>query len=167
MHISGLVRLNSIGNDMGPSLLPPLTDSSNYSPSTKPESLHVSCFSNSIDIQKTQKQMIDYLSNPNYTFFSLNPSGNFPRISLPNPFSSVQSSPLQGNLQYLGPVQMQESSISNGLIERQSLKTEKGMVSTDVNRGISNLEIGRRSFEDIAAPSASVGQLDFDCLWNY
>ncbi|KAM7471424.1 hypothetical protein LguiA_009607 [Lonicera macranthoides] len=173
VHISGLVRLNSNGNDTGPSLLPPLMDSSNYSPSTKPESLHVPCFSNSIDIQKTQKQIIDYLSNPNYPFFCPNPSVNFPRISLPNPFPFVQSTPFQGNLQYSGPVQMQENSIPNGLVENydpnmtQSLKTEKEMVSTGVNRGISNLEIGRRSFEDLAAPSVSVGQLDFDCLWNY
>ncbi|KAK9119192.1 hypothetical protein Scep_017285 [Stephania cephalantha] len=67
-YVSGLVRLSSIGEDLGhnnnnnsasSSLLPPLMDSSPYSTSTKTksgaaETAHVTCFSNSMESQKDQ-----------------------------------------------------------------------------------------------------------------
>ncbi|KAL7161357.1 hypothetical protein ACSBR2_041919 [Camellia fascicularis] len=185
IHISGLVRLNSIGNELGP-VLPPLMDSSPYGDRTKPatsESVHVSCFSNPIDIQKGQQEMmmIDYINNPLFAASS-NPSDFFPRLSLPNSF---YSGPIQGNLQFPGSISMQDHAILRGLIEnygpnmKQSLKREKEIVSvsqetglsndmnTEISSVVSNIQMGRRSFEDQGAPSTSVGPADLDYLWNY
>ncbi|CBI15205.3 unnamed protein product, partial [Vitis vinifera] len=53
-HISGIGRLSSYGNELNPSVLPPLMDASAaYNPRTRPatsQSPHVPCFSNPIDI---------------------------------------------------------------------------------------------------------------------
>ena len=59
-HISGLVRLGSFGNELGPSVLPALMDSSPFNGKTKPmdESVYVPCFSNPIDIQRNQQESI-------------------------------------------------------------------------------------------------------------
>ncbi|KAL6995175.1 hypothetical protein U1Q18_005310, partial [Sarracenia purpurea var. burkii] len=187
IHISGLVRLNSVGNELGPPVLPPLIDPSPYSGRSKPaasETVHVSCFSNPNDIQKTQQEMVDhYLYNP---LFASNPSDFFPRIPLPYSFYPVQPAPVQGNLQYPGTFSVQDQAILRGLIEncgpttKQSLKTEKEMATSvsqetglsnemnaEISSVVSNLEPRRRPFEYPAAPSTSVGPVDLDYFWNY
>lgn len=170
VHISGLMRLNSFENEMAPNVLPPLMDSSLHGEVR--ESLHVPCFSNTIEIQKSQKEMINYFNNPVYPFTS-NASADI----------IFQSGPIPGNLAYPGTLPMQEQSILRGLFEnygsnnvRQILKTEKEMISasqetglsTDMNTEISSVvDMGKRCFEDQEAPSAAVGALYFDGLWNY
>ncbi|KAF7838480.1 NAC domain-containing protein 100-like [Senna tora] len=55
-HISGIMRLESIGNELGSSGLPPLTDSSSSSrPLLMTESAYVPCFSNPIDAQRNHQ----------------------------------------------------------------------------------------------------------------
>ncbi|KAA8540982.1 hypothetical protein F0562_024880 [Nyssa sinensis] len=181
VHISGMVRLNSFGNELGP-LLPPLMDSSTYSGRTKAavsESVHVPCFSNPIASQKNQE------INPPFPVSS-NPSDFFPRNSLPNPvYSTLSAPPIQGNLPYPSSLSMQGQAILRGLLEnygpnmKQSFKTEKEMISvsqetglstdmnTEISSVVSNFEMGKRAFEDQEAPSTSVGQLGLDYLWNY
>ncbi|CAK9138132.1 unnamed protein product [Ilex paraguariensis] len=178
VHISGLGKFNSVENEMIPSVLPPLTDSS--------PSVHVHCFSNPIDAdQKNQEEKINYFSNPLFSVPS-NPSEIFPRISVSDSFPLAQSVPVQGNWQYpVGSFPSQDQAILRNLIQNygpnmsQSFKTEKEMISvsqetglstdmnTEISSVVSNLEIGRNSFEDQGAPSTSAGPLDLDCIWNY
>nr|AZL19352.2 NAC transcription factor 6 [Actinidia deliciosa] len=189
IHFSGLVRLNSIGNELGP-ILPPLTDSLPFRPKspTASESVHVSCFSNSIDIPKTQQEMIEYVNNPLFSGGASSiPPDIFSRISIPNPFYLAQAAPIQGNMQYPGPFSMQDQAILRDLLEnygpntKQSHKTEKKMVSvsqetglsnnmnTEISSVVSNLEMRRRGFQDQiqGAPSTSVGPIDPGYIWNY
>ncbi|GFZ03605.1 NAC domain containing protein 80 [Actinidia rufa] len=185
----GLVRLNSIGNELG-QILPPLTDSLPFRPKspTASESVHVSCFSNSIDIPKTQQEMTEYVNNPLFNGGASSiPPDIFSRIAIPNPFYLAQAAPIQGNLQYPGPFSMQDQAILRGLLEnygpntKQSHKTEKKMVSvsqqtglsndmnTEISSVVSNLEMQRRGFQDQiqGAPSTSVGPIDPGYIWNY
>ncbi|KAF5192624.1 Nac domain-containing protein [Thalictrum thalictroides] len=53
IHIPGLPRLSSFGDDLGPSLLPPLMDPSPYSSKNKASEItttHVTCFSNPMEV---------------------------------------------------------------------------------------------------------------------
>lgn len=185
-HISGLARLGSFENELCPPDIPPLMDSSPYTGKTRPltESAYVPCFSNPIDVQRNQQQSIDCLNN-NLFAVSSNPADIYPRIPLPNSFYSSQTVPFSANLQYPGSVLMQDHSILRALIEnqgsnlKQSFKTEREMVSasqdtglttdmnTEISSVISNLEMGKRGFDDQEAPSTSAGPVDLDCLWNY
>ncbi|KDP31273.1 hypothetical protein JCGZ_11649 [Jatropha curcas] len=188
-HISGLVRLGSFGNELGNSGLPPLMDSSPYSVKTsKPvaESAYVPCFSNTIDVQRNnQQESIDSFNN-NYFAVSSNPSDVFARIPIQNSFYSAQNIPISGNLQYPSSGLMQDHSILRALIENQGsnlkqiFKTERDQMvtasqetglsndmNTEISSVISNLEMGKRSFDDQEAPSTSACPVDLDCLWSY
>lgn len=159
-------------------------DSSNFRTKQTVSDSHVTCFSNPIDTQKTNKDMFYYLNNPIYPFSS-NSSDILPRIPLSKMFFGGQSGLTQEILQYPGTNQFPDQETLRGLIEnngqnmmRQSLKTEEMVtvsqetcLSTDMNTEnssvVSNLEVGRSSFDDQEAPTASVGPIDLDCLWNY
>lgn len=174
VHISGLMRMNSIENNdshRAAISLPPLVDNS------VTDSLHVPCFSSAIDIHKPH--MINYINNPLYPLNNSNASDMFPTMCPANPSQSLE---IQENLPCPGSFPGQDQAMLKGLFEnygtsvRQNLKTENEMISLsqetglgrDMKNGISsvvcNLDVGRRSFD---APSTSVGPLDFDCLWNY
>ncbi|CAB4281029.1 unnamed protein product [Prunus armeniaca] len=186
-HISGFVRYGAVGNEMGPSGLPPLMDSSPYSSKTKlaSESSYVPCFSNPdpTDVQRNQG-IVDYVNNP---FFgvSSNSSNFFPRAPFSNSFYSAQSAPVEANFPFPGSVLMQNQSILRALLEnngsnmRQSFKTEGEMVSvsqetgltsemnTEISSVMSNLEMGRRPFGDQEAPAAAAVAVDLDNFWSY
>lgn len=187
IHISGLMSSNANDDEMIPAVMPQLMDSSSGDrvTTTATESHHVPCFSNAIDIQSSQKDMFNYFNNnPGYPMSS-NTSEFLQRFSQPNLYSGVQSAHIPVNFQYPSTVAMQDQSILRGLFEnygpnmRQYLKTEKDMVSvsqetglstevnTEISSVVSNLDMGRRTFDDQQAPTASVGALEYDCLWSY
>lgn len=187
-HISGIGRLSSYGNELNPSVLPPLMDASAaYNPRTRPatsQSPHVPCFSNPIDVPRNQEDIFDCFNNP-LLAISSNPSDIFQRFHLPNPFYSSHAATIPGTLQYPTSFLMQDQPSLRALLEnhgsnmRQSQKLERDMISvsqetglsTDINTEISsvvsNLELGKRPFEDQHVPSTSVGPVDLDPLWNY
>ncbi|KAJ4961748.1 hypothetical protein NE237_021658 [Protea cynaroides] len=191
--VSGLVRLSSFGDDLGPSLLPPLMDSSCNNSKTKTaqaEIAHVTCFSNPMEGQKNQEETADCFNSHLYSASANHPDVSsasliLSKFSLPNSFYSTQGSPNLGNLQYPGSLFMQDQAILRALLGnhgtnmKQSTKAEREMISmsqetgltTDMNPEISsvvsNHEMGRRSFEDQDDPSTSGGPVDLDCLWNY
>ncbi|XVF09043.1 hypothetical protein REPUB_Repub07fG0056500 [Reevesia pubescens] len=185
-HISGLVRVGSFGNELGPAGLPPLMESSPYNGKSKPvaESTYVPCFSNPIVAQRNHEDKFGSFNNPLLPVSS-NPTDSFPRIPLSNSFNSAQSVPFPSHFQFPGSILMQDQSILRALIEnhgsnmRQDFKTEREMVSvsqetgltTDINTEISsvvsNLQIGKRPFDDQEAPSTSAGPVDLDCFWHY
>ncbi|XVF11898.1 hypothetical protein REPUB_Repub08aG0066900 [Reevesia pubescens] len=185
-HISGLVRVGSLGNELGPAGLPALMESSPYNGKSKPvvESAYVPCFSNPIDAQRNQEDTINHFNNPLLPVSS-NPTDIFPRIPLSNSFYSAQAVPFPSNFQIHGSVLMQDQSILRALIEnhglnlRHDFKTERDMVSvsqetglttdinTEISSVISNLEIGKRQFDDQEAPSTSAGPVNLDCFWHY
>ncbi|KAF8399506.1 hypothetical protein HHK36_015373 [Tetracentron sinense] len=184
-YVSGLVRLSSFGDELSP-LLPPLMDSSPYNGKTKPASAytaHVTCFSNPMEGQKSQEEMIDCFNSP-LLAASSNPSDAiFSKTSLPNSLYSVHGAPNLGILQYPGSVLMHDQSILRTLLEshgssmKQSCKTEMEMVSisqetslttdmnTEISSVVSNQERGRRAFDDHEGPYT--GPVDLDCLWGY
>ncbi|KAJ9677450.1 hypothetical protein PVL29_022440 [Vitis rotundifolia] len=187
-HISGIARLSSYGNELNPSVLPPLMDASPaYTPRTRPatsQSPHVPCFSNPTDVPRNQEELFDCFNNP-LLAISSNSSDIFQRFHLPNPFYSSQAATIPGTLQYPTPFLMQDQPSLRALLEnhgsnmRQSQKLEREMISvsqetglsTDINTEISsvvsNLELGKRPFEDQHVPSSSVGPVDLDPLWSY
>lgn len=186
IHISGLMRPNTTENELPPSLLPPLMDSSPLNgaskPTTMPESGHVHCFSYSITAQKSQEDLLMSFFNNHPFATSSNPMDTFPRGPLPNAFSWGQLGPVQGNYQFPGSILMQDPSVMRTLIGSygQNMKTEHERISgsqetgvstdmnTEISSVVSNLETGRKSsVEDQEAPSISVGPQDLDCLWNY
>ncbi|XP_060205060.1 NAC domain-containing protein 100 [Lycium barbarum] len=156
IHISGLMRGNSDEDEMSNSLLPPLTDS--------PPS-HVHCFSNFLNAQKNQENMINsFNTSPNFPVLP-NPMDIFPRNSVPNTFSWNQTAPIQHNFPQPSSFSVQDPAILRNLVEnygqnmQQSFKKEKEMVSVSQETGLStdmNTEI-----------TSSVVQQDLDCLWSY
>ncbi|KAJ8753336.1 hypothetical protein K2173_019735 [Erythroxylum novogranatense] len=182
IHIPGLVRIGSFGNEMSPSGLPPLMDCSPYSVNkTKPvaESAYVPCFSNPDDVDRNQQSAIDNFNH--LLSISSNPSNVFNRIPLPNSFYSTQPGTASTNLQYPGSVLAQDHPILAALIEnqesimKQSLKVDREMISvsqetdmnTEISSVISNFEMAKRPFDDHEAPSGSAGPMDLDSIWNY
>lgn len=195
-HISGLVRLSSYGHDQfRPSLLPPLMDShsppyNNDTRTTTPTTVgktysHVPCFSNPMEDQKIQQDMIDSFNNnhnPLLPSSSSNPSDispasfQFSKTSLPNSLYSNQTMPNFGNLQYPDSFLMPDQSILRMFMGnhapnvKRSSRTEFSQdtgLSTDMSSAMSNHDMVQRSFEDQDDPSSSVGPVDLDCLWNY
>ncbi|XP_021891877.1 NAC domain-containing protein 100 [Carica papaya] len=169
IHISGLVKMSSFGNELGISGLPPLTDSLPYNPKTKAfaESAYVPCFSNNpIDVRTNQNQF----NNP----LVANQFDTFPFSS--NSFYSPQTLQLPG-----GSVLIQDQSLLKALIENHGQTTERDKMisasqetglSTEINNEISsvmsNLEMGKRSFGDQQhPPSTSTQPVDLDCFWSY
>ncbi|KAI3463945.1 hypothetical protein Pfo_020608 [Paulownia fortunei] len=179
VHISGLMRMDSEGNELAPSTMPPLMDPSPYSGRTKPgesEPGHVHCFSNStIAAQKIQEDLITCFNNPVFAPSS-NPVDSFPTDS----FSRGQFSPIQGGMGFRFPesIPLRDPSVFRTLLGNygqnmnQGFRKEKEMVSvsqeTENSSVVSNLEMGKKSFEEHEAPpSASVGPQDLDCIWSY
>ncbi|BFG26654.1 hypothetical protein CerSpe_129280 [Prunus speciosa] len=179
-HISGLVRLGSFGNELRPSLLPPLMDSSPYNSDTRTtvcETSHVSCFSDPMEDQRTQEDIIDSFqhnnhhnsSNSNHNPLLASSSRSNPSAHL-NPFYSNQITPNIGFLQHQDSVLMQDQSFLRMLLEnqapnlRRSAKTELSQdtgLSMDVCSVVSNREMVQDD------PSYSSAPIEFDSLWNY
>ncbi|XP_057980659.1 NAC domain-containing protein 100-like [Malania oleifera] len=192
-HISGLVRLGSYGDELRPSVLPPLMETSPNSGETRNaacETPHVTCFSNPMEDQKSQTRMSMIESfNPSLmaSSSSSNPASISPvsllsaKIPPPGSFGINQMTPSVGNFVYPDPVLMSDQSILRMLLEGHGLNAKQSSnaefefsqetgVSTDMNTDISsvvsNHEMVHGSFEDQDDP-ASAGPVDLDCLWNY
>ncbi|KAK7411425.1 hypothetical protein VNO78_02858 [Psophocarpus tetragonolobus] len=171
-HISGIMMLDSYGNELGASALPPLTDSSPSIGNTKAPSVtepaYVPCFSNSIDVPKG---IFDSLSNINInnTLYS-NPS-----------FYTTQGVQLHAQAQPTLPFPGSSnhyirtffgnhgngSNLRNGFgpgREMVSVSPETSL-STDVNAEIPsvvpNLHVGKGHFQSESNP------MDLASLWNY
>ncbi|KAL2516076.1 NAC domain-containing protein [Forsythia ovata] len=173
VHISGLMRMNSVENEFSLSTLPPLMDSLTNPDESK--SCHVHCFSNPISTQRSQEELITSLSN------SIFPSTS----NTLETFPWKQFNPIPGGFQFSDSFPLQDSSIlrtflgNYGQNMNQNFIKDKEMVSasqettlsTDMNAenssGMSNHEMGRNSFEDKKAPSTSIGPQDLDSFWSY
>ncbi|KAA8530388.1 hypothetical protein F0562_005097 [Nyssa sinensis] len=97
IHISGLVRITSYGDELRPSNLPPLMDCSAYDGQTgsaAADTSHVTCFSNPMEDQKPQEDMVNSFKSPLLASSSSKPSGVSPaKLSVPNSFFSAQIMP--------------------------------------------------------------------------
>lgn len=192
-----MMRLDSLGNELGSSGLPPLTDLSPFSTNkTKPvtESAYVPCFSNPIDTQTHrnihQVGIFDSYTNfPNYGVSSNQSSDtNLPRI--PSYHHQVPSSSLALTSSMYG---LQDQSLLRALLENQesnrnnNFKAERDMISvsqetgltTDMNPEISSvvpsLGMTRRTFDNHhhqqqqqQQPNATSAAMDhYEGLWTY
>lgn len=184
VHISGLTMTNSGGNELLPASLPPLMNSpaaaygGKISKPILSEPLHVPCFSNPVVIQK--KSMINgYFNGQDCTFAS-----NLDHLRIGNLCYGGQSvHQIKTNFQFpqSSTFPSNDQTILRGMIENygQNMKLERDMVtgsqdtglSTEMNIEISsvmsNLEMGKRRFEEQETPSTSIGATDMDCFWNY
>ncbi|MCL7037249.1 hypothetical protein MKW94_015800 [Papaver nudicaule] len=182
--LTGLSRLNSCGDELGTSFLPPLMDSSPYNDKNRNESImnHVTCFSNSmVEAQKNQEEIIQY-SSPN---LSVNPFSSssmvFSRMQQ-NPFydSTTQNLPsfqyptsgsVQDQLRVL--LETHGSAAIKQQQQQQIFKAERDqMISMSQETGLSTstADINNTNNHEISSnhgPSTSAGPVDLDCLWNY
>lgn len=161
-HISGLVRESSFGNELRPSLLPPLMDSPPYNNSdtkttTVGETSQVSCFSDPMEDQKTQDDIIDSFNNSHHINNSnsshlLASSSSFPfKSSVQNSYFTNQIAPNTGNLQYPDSGLIQDQSILRLLTENHA----------------PNMRRSSNYLEGPDVPSYSSAPNEFDSLWNY
>ncbi|KAG5046380.1 hypothetical protein AAZX31_06G186400 [Glycine max] len=182
-HISGMMMLDSYGNEMvySSSALPPLTDSSpsignNTKALSVTDSAYVPCFSNPIDVPRG---IFDSLNNIN---ISIN-SNTLYGVSSNHSFYNTQGVQLQApptlplpssSNHYLRAFlenQGNGSNMSNNGFEpeREMVSvSQKTSLSTDVKAEISSL--GKRHFENQNNPIASaaaVAPMDLATLWNY
>ncbi|CAA2983320.1 NAC domain-containing 100-like [Olea europaea subsp. europaea] len=170
VHISGLMRMNSVENEFSPSTLPPLMDSSTYNCTMNPEevkSSHVHCFSNS-----RQEEQLNSFRNSIFHSTS-NPLETFPPTSLPNEFLWKQFSPIQ----FADSFPLQDSSFlltvlgNSGPNMNQIFSKDKEMVpiseatalSTDANTENSSIV---SNHEDKTAPSTSIGPEYLNPFWS-
>ncbi|XP_014507026.1 NAC domain-containing protein 100 [Vigna radiata var. radiata] len=180
-HISGIMRLDSLTNELGSSALPPLSDSSPSIGNTKPlnESAYVPCFSNPIDVQRNQDGVFDSLNNSIYGVSPNNPLDFLPRMPPSTSFYSAQGVQAVPNLTFPGSVySLQDHTNLRAMCENNGsgYKSERDMISvsqetcltTDINpETSSNFDMGRRHFDNQNHPSVSVAPVDLDGLWNY
>ncbi|KAL0384948.1 UNVERIFIED_CONTAM: NAC domain-containing protein [Sesamum radiatum] len=157
VHISGLMRMDSQGNEMAPE--------------------HVHCFSSSdATPQKIQEDSATCFSN-SVLQSSSNPVGS---CFKPDPFSRGQFAQVQEEtgFGFPGSIPVQDSSIFRTFVGdyghnymNQGFRKEKERVSvsqeTENSSVVSNLEMVKRSFGEQQAPSSSVGPQDLDCIWSY
>lgn len=170
VHISGLMRMNSVGNEFSPSTLPPLMDSSTYNCTVNPDeskSSHVHCFSN-----PSLEELPTSFSNSIFHSTS-NPLGTFPPTSVPNAFPWKQFSPIQ----FADSFPLQDSSFlrtvlaNSGPNMNQNFINYKEMVSiseetalsTDVNTENSSIV---SNHEEKAVPSTSIGPEFLNPFWS-
>ncbi|KAK4370895.1 hypothetical protein RND71_010370 [Anisodus tanguticus] len=176
IHISGLVKLNSDGNEMGNSFLPPLTDSSSPYTGIASKSSHVHCFSNVFTAQKSQHEMTNCFNNSPLPALS-NPMDTFPTSSLSNTFNQIV--PVQGTFTNQGSFGVQDPAILWTFLESygQNLKKEEifsvsqetgqsNDMNTEISSIFSNVEMRKRFLEDQVPSSAMVGPQGLDCLWS-
>ncbi|KAJ0578161.1 putative transcription factor NAM family [Helianthus annuus] len=175
---SGEKKPNSGGNG-----LPQLTESSTSSGSggvvIKSDSLHVPCFSNSINIQPLPNNIIN---NPNYPFdhnSNGNGNGNGNYISpasqsvhaVHDSIHSHSHSQFQFQFQsgYTFPTPNQTYLNSFRMGKELDTRSQETAMSSEMNPEISSVmpDLGKRAFDDQEAPSTSVGQIDMDCIWDY
>lgn len=179
-HISGLVRLSSYGNELKPTVLPPLMDSSQHNNDKRTnigDKSHVTCFSNPTEDQKPHETIADCFNislRAPLSSSNMSPSSVlFSKPSPPNSFYSSHILPNIANFQYPDSVMMPEHSMLRILLEnhgpgmnlnsKRELSEDTGL-STDMSSVVTNHELVHGSFED---PSSSAGPVDLDYLWNY
>lgn len=191
-HISGIMRLESIGNELGSSGLPPLTDSSPYIGKTKPmnmttESSYVPCFSNPIDVPRNQGGIFDSFENTLLGVPS-NPQEILPRIPISGSIYSSQQPlevpssvyPVQDQSLLSALLEHHRSNLRSGFNfkpERDkmvSVSQETGLTSDmnpEISSVVSNFDMGRRDFENQQNPPASsaaaAAPVNLDSFWNY
>nr|GMC50681.1 NAC domain-containing protein 100-like [Ipomoea batatas] len=158
--------------DTKSSFLPPLTDSSTTT-TTPPESGHVHCFSSLIppehkSLQQESMNMVNYLSNINPPLPSSSTADISPHPQTVIPWSQAVQTHGSTFLQNPDSFPIQDPAILTSLLAgcgHRSFKTEKEMVcgsqETEISSVVSNLEMGRRAFDDHQNPQ------ELDCLWSY
>lgn len=182
LHIQGLTKSSSFTNDISPSQLPPLMDSSPYNnhetrATSINETSHVSCFSNPMEGQRTRGDEIAADSFNNSLLASSSSSNPQSDIISPasflmskspvsNSFYSNQNYANYGNIQYPdSSILMQDQSVLKILLENNE-QNSKPNSTADFSQDsvLSNQEIIQRSFEE---SSGCGGPVSLDCLWNY
>ncbi|KAL6136502.1 hypothetical protein ACLB2K_061797 [Fragaria x ananassa] len=135
---------------------PPHNNSDTRTTNVGGETSHVSCFSDPMEDQKTQDDIIHSFNN-NMSSSSnshlLASSSSFPfKSSVQNSYFSNQIPPNTGNMQYPDSGFIQDQSIMRLLTEPQA---------PSLKRNSSNYMGG----QDV--PSYSAAPMDFDSIWNY
>lgn len=171
IHISGLMRMNSAGNEVAPLALPPLMDPS--------DSGHVHCFSNTIHAAPVRIQENYISTNPTLPSSSI-PMDSFSAASSAFPWGQMQFPPVQAGigLPFPASVPLQDPSIlrtflasyghnmNHGFTTKKEIMSvsQETVMSTENSSVVSNLETGKRPFQEQEDP---VEPQDLDCIWSY
>ncbi|KAJ7971002.1 NAC domain [Quillaja saponaria] len=160
-HITGLVR-----NQLTSSLLPPLMESSPYNTekSAVDESSPLTCFSDLMEDQKTQDDMVDSFDTP---FLASSCPTQLSNIS-PASYLSTQITPQIEIADYSDYFLMQDQPILKVLLENQySDYSQERSFGTDISSLEFNQELTHRSFGGEEYLPNSAAHLDFSGLRNY
>ncbi|XP_020227105.1 NAC domain-containing protein 100 isoform X2 [Cajanus cajan] len=168
-HISGIMRLDSFGNQFASSALPPLSDSSpSIGNNTKPfnDSVYVPCFSN--PIERNPEGVFDSVFGVSSNSFDIlprvPPSASFYAQPAPN-------FPFQASL-----CTQQDHTILRALCENNGFKSERDITSVSQETPLtphvnaqpsSNFDMGRRPFHNHNHAPVSVAPSDPDGFWIY
>lgn len=171
IHISGLMRMNSAGNEVAPLALPPLIDPS--------DSGHVHCFSNTIHAAPVRIQENYISTNPTLPSSSI-PMDSFYAASSAFPWGQMQFPPVQAGigLPFPASVHLQDPSIlrtflasyghnmNHGFTTKKEIMSvsQETVMSTENSSVVSNLETGKRPFQEQEDP---VEPQDLDYIWSY
>ncbi|GJS44156.1 NAC domain-containing protein 100-like protein [Tanacetum coccineum] len=185
VHIPGLMKMSSGDNELIPASLPSLIDSPVVTYGEKilkpitSDPINVPCFSNPINVQ--QKDTFNaFLNNPSYTFNTISAGQSMCKHMRCAAAATVFAVVLLKGWSYGWGSICVDSQIIRALCLRYILRQSLGVrgrqrqldgLSTEVNNEIesvmSNLEMGKRKFEDQEMASTSMGAIDMDTLWNY
>lgn len=172
-HISGLVRMDSYGDQLrSSSELPPLTEYSPFSSETRTvgDSSHVTCFSNQMEDRKAEGDMIESFNHPLLasSSSSSNPAASLlvSKFSFPN---TPHIPPSLENCQFSDSFLIHDHSILRILLEKQQQQGSdvKPSSKTEFSQETDISSVVGRCFEDRDDPSTGAGPVDLDCLWNY
>ncbi|KAK7330345.1 hypothetical protein VNO77_24535 [Canavalia gladiata] len=184
-HISGIIRLDSFGNELPSSssaALPPLTDSSPSIANTKPlnDSVYVPCFSNPINLLRNQQLISDSFTNSLYSLSSSNPSDILPRMQPSPSFYSTQAPP---NFPFPSSSVYGDHTLLRTLCQNNAsndFKSERDIITVSQETGltadinaetssvVSNFDLVRTPFHSHNhAPVPVAAPLDLDTFWSY
>nr|QSD99901.1 NAC family transcription factor [Melilotus albus] len=171
--LSGIMRLESFGNEIGSSILPPLTNSSSYS-IDKIKSPYVSCFSN--PIERNHVGIFDSFNNTPFevppkntltigSFYSTQEVEASPNFPLPGCFSNQLKETM---LESLIPVTQTPFEVppKNTLTIGSFYSTQEVEASPNFPLPGSVYNNGS-NFENQQHQPASIAPIDLSTLWNY
>ncbi|CAM8881359.1 unnamed protein product [Rhodiola kirilowii] len=171
IYVPGMSSLSSFEAFMSHSQLPPLTDFSQ--PDEKFNSFsvnnqNVSCFSNQTDLRNSYNINNDRLfrgqsnSNPVYIPGNYQFPGSFPGRDHPMMRPYLDNNGWQS-------IDFQSGKAIVSVSQETGLTSEMNanLTGNEISSVVSDMAMGRQSFEDGSGSGFGVGPMDLECLWPY
>lgn len=156
------------GNELGSSILPPLTDSSPSSIS-KTKSPYVSCFSNPIDVQRNNQ--VEIFDSFNNTPFNV-PSNHSLYYTQGVQNHAPPNFPLHGSVYNTQEDHsilrtLLDDNNNNGLNLWNGFKSEREIVSVSQETCLTTIDVNMNAEISNFVPPTSAAPMDLATMWNY